>query len=109
MTVTENQRVFFDAMLDTPFGAACVKKRGKKFEQLLDDRFGHGILVSPTITQDMLKGHPEGRLSNLLNAINQSIVVVRGHYHTEPGIEEKMAHFVWTGTTQEFDETWTVD
>ena len=107
MKLTEDKQAFYNAMLDTPFGAPCVKKRGKDLKALVADRCGHGILVTPAITCDMLKGHPEGRLSQLVNATNPPEVMVRGHYHK--GMEQVMAHFVWTGTVREFNETWWVD
>jgi len=115
MTLTEDKIAFAEAYMETPFGAACVKKRGKDLKALVDDKYGHGILVTPTITQDMLKGHPRERLNNLLNAMyyhrsasTASVVTVRGHYHDDVP-EDKMAHFVWTGTVREFNETWVVD
>jgi hypothetical protein len=104
-TVTNDKTMFSDAMLDTPFGAACVKRRGFRMEQ--DWRKGdqHGVIVSPVITQAMLRGHPQGRLENLLTAIRPLTVKVRGHGW---GLPEDDA-FVWYGTLDEFRETWEVD
>jgi hypothetical protein len=99
--ITESEQVFMDAVMDTPFGAVCVKKRGKELADLVHDAYGHGILVSPTILQGTIQGPDE--LAGRLNAIHQSIVTVRGHGW---GSEKR---FVWTGTVAEFNKTWVVD
>jgi len=114
MKVTEDKIEYRNACMDTPYGAACVKRRGKTLTQLMHTRHSHGLMVKPAITQAMLKGHPQGRLSNLVNEYGDSYgtyprfpqpgVMVRGHGWGIDGDE-----FVWTGTVAEFNETWEVD
>lgn len=101
MKITESDKAFMDAVMETPFGAVCVKKRGKEMAELFKDEYGHGILVTPTILQGTIQGPDE--LAGRLSAIHQSIVVVRGHGWD---IEKR---FVWTGTVEEFNRTWVVD
>jgi hypothetical protein len=103
-TITEATGAFNEAALDTPLGAACVKARGFRLETDWDKKYTHGIIVAPTITQDMLKGHPEGRMQNLLDAMNCKNVMVRGHGWGIDGDK-----FVWVGTLQEFRDRWQVD
>jgi hypothetical protein len=71
---TDNVR-FMAAVMDTPMGAVCVKKRGPG---VMDDDYGHGILVSPTITCGMVRG-PEELARILRDDFKEPFVTVRGH------------------------------
>jgi hypothetical protein len=98
---TEDQETYLKAILNTPFSAIYLKKRGKSLNELIEDDYGVGVLVSPMIVQGKLNSQSE--LDQLMTALSQSVVIVRGHGWAG----EK--RFVWTGTTQEFIETWTGD
>jgi hypothetical protein len=102
--ITERHEAFMAAVMNTPFGAVCVKKRGKELRELFDDEYGHGILVSPTILQGTIHGPDElaGRVSAIMLS-DKCIVKVRGH-----GWDSEK-RFVWTGTVEEFNRTWVVD
>lgn len=102
MKVTRGWKEFSEACLDTPIGAVAVKKRGKSFDELVDDDYGHGVLVDPRVTVGMINGPDE--LAGIMNyRWPNKLVTVRGHGwgHEVP--------FVWTGTTKEFNETWVID
>lgn len=99
--LTEKPEFFAAAVLDTPFGAVCVKKRGKTLTELCDDEYGHGILVKPAVLQGTIHG-PED-LGRMLIEMGEPFVTVRGH----GWLGEK--RFVWTGTTEMFNATWVID
>lgn len=108
MKVTEDETVFWNAALDTPFDKVCVKRRGVPLQELLDMRHSHGILVSPTIPRAICQGRDQREASALLacamEQIHQSVVTVRGHGWGIDGDK-----FVWTGTTKEFNKVWEID
>jgi hypothetical protein len=103
-TITEEPKKFMAARLNTPLGAACVKTAGFRLDRDYDKRITHGVIVEPTITQAMLKGHPQGRMQNLLDAMQPTRITVRGHGW---GIDGDA--FVWTGSLSEFRRMWEVD
>ena len=79
-----------------------MKKRGKAFQELCDDEYGHGILVSPAIVNGMIHG-PEELARLLVEEYKEPFVTVRGWGW---GMEKK---FVWSGTTEQFNATWVID
>ncbi len=97
-----DQEHFMAAVMDTPMGAVCVKKRGKTLQELFDDEYGHGVLVRPAIVVGMVHGPEElGRM--LREDYKEPFVTVRGH-----GWDMEKP-FVWCGTTEQFNATWVVD
>jgi hypothetical protein len=101
MKITENKKTFNEAVLDTPIGAIAVKKRDKDLRELSKDSYGHGILVTPTILCGTIHG-PDDLEFEMID-IHAPVVMVRGH-----GWDFE-APFVWTGSTEEFNETWVID
>jgi hypothetical protein len=103
MHITELPTIFANACMDTPIGAICLKKRGESLRELLDDEYGHGRLVRPGIVTGSVKNEDEfnAALKRLIGS--NDTVIVRGHGWP---MERK---FVWTGTLDEFNETWEVD
>lgn len=99
MKLTEDKREFMEAALDTPFGAVCVKKRGKPMRELFDDPHGHGILVKPFVERGPAA---DVALQQTMRSFHP-VVVVRGHGWCGE------TPFVWTGTSDEFRKTWTID
>jgi hypothetical protein len=101
MKITTDRKTFNEAVMNTPIGAVCVKKRGKKLDELFKDEYGHGILVSPTVVKGMVRGPDE--LEWIIMEINEPDAMVRGH-----GWAVEVP-FVWTGTRDEFNATWVID
>jgi hypothetical protein len=99
MTLTEDKTEFMEATLETCFGSICVKKRGKTMQELFDDPHGHGILVRPVVERGPAADVALKQTMQLFHPV----VVVRGH-----GWDFETP-FVWTGTSDEFKETWVID
>lgn len=102
MNITEVSEFFTAAVAATPFRAVCVKKKGKSFSQLLDDRYGHGVIAKPDVTTLEVRSNEELR-RKLVDELKEPFVTVRGHGWTGE------VKFVWTGTTAEFLATWEGD
>jgi hypothetical protein len=102
MTMTESPEFFTAAVARTPINSLCVKKRGKGLRELIDDDYGHGRIVSPSVVVGQVANEQELH-SLLVDELKEPFVTVRGHGW--PG--EK--RFVWSGTTREFFGTWVVD
>jgi len=88
MKVTENMQEFSAACMDTAFNAICVKSRDR------NAKYQFGKIVSPDdirwfAGRFLIEGSPE--------------IKVRGH-----GWDGETM-FVWTGTPDEFNETWEID
>ena len=110
MKWTENKKTYANAVMDTPFGAVCVKRRGKELMELVNDKYGHGLMVVPKLTQDVMRqtnAQSQEEANQYLYWIVSDLpgmdVMVRGHGWD---FEKK---FVWTGTKHEFQQTWEID
>ncbi len=98
MRVTEDASEFAEAATETPFQAPSVKKKGYGTFDNVPHQFG--LLVTPYVP-----GRFDDRdsLNNLIAQMKPATVVVRGY--AWPG----ETPFVWTGSWQEFNSTWTLD
>lgn len=97
MKITELMKDFTAACLITPINALCVKRVGSNIAD--SGKYDYGMMVSPAITQG--ETDSDGHLRQLVS--NCGKATVRGHGW--PG----ETPFVWTGTAQEFNETWIGD
>lgn len=98
-TITTDRQTFNAECWNTLIVPFCVKKQ-KPIKELFDDPQGHGVIVSPAIERGSVTNDAE--LHAEIRAFN-STVVVRGHGWD---FEEP---FVWSGTPEEFCETWIGD
>lgn len=99
MTLTEDKKTFDEACLDTCFGSIAVKKRGMALQEM--GGHDHGILVSPYVRQGEVA---MARLEQVMSSYHP-VVIVRGWGWGCPPDDA----FVWTGTSDEFNETWEID
>lgn len=98
-TITDEKGAFGEACLDTCFGSICVKKRGKAFYEM--DGHDHGILVKPVVESGPAA---TARLEQVMATYHPE-VIVRGWGWGAPPNDA----FVWTGTSDEFNEIWEID
>jgi hypothetical protein len=102
MNISEDRTQYMAAVMDTPYGAMCVKKAGKELHELFDDEYGHGIIVQPDIRQG--EASCDAELYALVERrANGGKVAVRGHGWSHE------RRFIWTGSVNEFKRTWVGD
>lgn len=103
MKVTEDKREFMEAWLDTPFYTVALRKRGTNIATA-DVSRDFGVLVAPAVDTRETKFDHREALSALIRQLSPAAVIkVRGHGWSG---ETPM---VWSGSPDEFIETWTLD
>ncbi len=98
MRETEDIAEFAATAMDTPMKALCVKKKGYGTFDDVPHQFG--LLVSPEMPG---RFYSQDGLNDAMTNMKPATVVVCGH--AWPG----ETPFVWTGSWQEFNSTWTLD